>query len=75
MFIKSYSNKSNILVFRQESTNDLYVENGILQKLRDCFLNITRMLNVLLTKFKCNIATYNLNECKSHTKQSQLIYR
>ena len=28
MFIKSYSNKSNILVFRQESTNDLYVENS-----------------------------------------------
>ena len=49
MFIKSYSDKSNNLVFRQESTNDLYVENSILQKLRDCFLNITSMLNILLT--------------------------
>ena len=75
MFIKSYSNKYNKLVFRQKNTNDLYVENGILQKLRDFFRNITRMLNILLTKFKCNIATYNLNEYKSHTKQSQLIYK
>ena len=74
MFIKSYSNKYNNLVFRQKSTNDLYVENGILQKLRDCFLNITRMLNILLTKFKCNIATYNLNEYKSYKKQSHLLY-
>ena len=74
MFIKSYSNKYNKLVFRQKNTNDLYVENGILQKLRDFFRNITRMLNILLTKFKCNIATYNLNEYKSHAKQSQLIY-
>ena len=73
MFIKSYSNKYNKLVFRQKNTNDLYVENGILQKLRDFFRNITRMLNILLTKFKCNIATYNLNEYKSYTKQSHLI--
>ena len=74
MFIKSYSNKYNKLVFRQKNTNDLYVENGILQKLRDFFRNITRMLNILLTKFKCNIATYNLNEYKSYTKQSHLIF-
>ena len=74
MFIKSYSNKYNKLVFRQKNTNDLYVENGILQKLRDFFRNITRMLNILLTKFKCNIATYNLNEYKSYTKQSHLLY-
>ena len=46
MFIKSYSNKYNKLVFRQKNTNDLYVENGILQKLRDSFLNIMRMLNI-----------------------------
>ena len=72
--MKSCTNKYNNLVLRQKSTNDLYVENGILQKLRYCFLNITRMLNILLTKFKCNIATYNLNEYKSYTKQSQLIY-
>ena len=74
MFIKSYSNKYNKLVFRQKNTNDLYVENGILQKLRDFFRNITRMLNILLTKFKWNIATYNLNEYKSYTKQSHLFY-
>ena len=48
MFIKSYTNKYNNLVFRQKSI-DLYVENGILQKLRDCFLNISCMLNILLT--------------------------
>ena len=75
MFIKSYSNKYNKLVFRQKNTNDLYVENGILQKLRDFFRNITRMLNILLTKFKCNIATYNLNEYKRHTKQSHTNYQ
>ena len=74
MFIKSYTNKYNNLGFRQKSANNLYVENGILQILRDCFLNITRMLNFLLTKFKCNMATYNLYEYKSYTKQSQLIY-
>ena len=68
MFIKSYTNKYNNLAFRQKSTNDLYVENGILQILRDCFLNITRMLNILPTRFKCNITTYNLNEYKSYTK-------
>ena len=67
---RSYTNKYNNLVFRQESTNDLYVENSILQKLRDCFLNITRMLNILLTKYKCNMVAYNLNEYKSYTKQS-----
>ena len=58
----------------EKNTNDLYVENGILQKLRDFFRNITRMLNILLTKFKGNIATYNLNEYKSYTKQSHLIF-
>ena len=67
MFIKSYTSKYNNLVFRQKSANDLYVENGILQK-RECFLNIARVLNILLTKIKYNIATYNLNECKSYTK-------
>ena len=74
MFIKSYTNKYNNLLFRQKCTNDFYVENDILQKLRDCFLNITRMLNVLLTKSQYNIATYNLDEYKSYAKQSQLIY-
>ena len=74
MFIKSYSNKYNKLLFRQKGTNDFYVENSIFQKLRDCFLNITRMLNVLHTKFKYNIATHNLDEYKSYTKHSQLIY-
>ena len=59
---------------KKKNTNDLYVENGILQKLRDFFRNITRMLNILLTKFKCNIATYNLNEYKSYTEQSHLLY-
>ena len=68
MFIKSYANKDNNLVLRQKSTNNLYVENGILQKLRHCFLNIPRMLNILHIKFKYNIATYNLNEYKSYTK-------
>ena len=58
----------------EKKTNDLYVENDILQKLRDFVRNITRMLNILLTKFKGNIATYNLNEYKSYTKQSHLIF-
>ena len=49
MFIKSYTNKYNNLVLRQKCTNNLYVENRILQKLRDCFLNTTRMLNILRT--------------------------
>ena len=44
--------------------------NGILQKLKDCFVNINGILNVLLTKFKYNIATYNLDEYKSYAKQS-----
>ena len=68
MFIKSYTNNYKSFVFTKKNTNDLYVENGILQKLRDFFRNITRMLNILLTKFKGNIATYNLNEYKSYTK-------
>ena len=74
MFIKSYTNKYKNLVFREKGANDLYVENDILQKLRDFFFNITRMLNIILTKFKCNIAAYNLKQYKSYTKQSQLIY-
>ena len=74
MFIKSYTNKYNNLVLRQKCANNLYVDNGILRKLRDSFLNTTRMLNILRTKFKCNIATYNLNEHKRHTKQSLLSY-
>ena len=73
MFIKSYTNKCKNLVLRKKNRNDLYAENDILQKLRDFFRNITRMLNILLIKFKWNMATYNLNEYKSHTKQSQLI--
>ena len=74
MFIKSYTNKYNNLVLRQKCTNNLYVENGILQKLRDSFLNTTRMLNILRTKFKYTIATHNLNEHKYHTKQYPLSY-
>ena len=73
MFIKSYTNKCKNLVLRKENKNDLYAENDILQKLRYFFRNITRMLNILLIKFKWNIATYNLNEYKSYTKQSHLI--
>ena len=73
MFIRSYTNKYNNLVFREKSTNDLYVKNNILQK-RQCFLNIARMLNILLTKFKYSIAAYNLNEYKSYIKQPHLIY-
>ena len=61
-------------MLRQKCTNNLYVENGILQKLRDSFLNTTRMLNILRTKFKYNITTHNLNEHKYHTKQSPLSY-
>ena len=74
MFIKSYTNKYKNLALRKKNRNDLYAENDILQKLRDFFRNITRMLNILLTKFKCNIATYNLNEYKSYKKQSHLLY-
>ena len=32
------------------------------------------MLKILLTKFKWNIATYDLNEYKIYIKQSHLIY-
>ena len=74
MFVKSYTNKYNNLVLRQKCKNNLYVENVILQKLRDPFLNTTRMLNILRTKFKYNIATHNLNEHKYHTKQSPLSF-
>ena len=74
MFIKSYTNKYNNLVLRQKCANNLHVENGILQKLRDYFLNTTRMLNILRIKFKYNIATHNLDEHKCHTKQSPLSY-
>ena len=73
MFIKSYNNKYNNLVFRQKSTNDLYAEKCILQK-GECFLNIALMLNILLTKFKYNIAAYDLNEYKSYATQPHLIY-
>ena len=62
------------LRLEKKNTNDWYVENGILLKLRDFFRNITRMLNILLAKFKCNIETYNLNEYKSYTNQSHLTY-
>ena len=74
MLIKSYTSKYENLVLRKKATNDLYAENDILQKLSDFFCTITRMLNILLTKFKWNIATYNLNEYKSYTKQSHLLY-
>ena len=74
MFIKSYTNKYKNPVLRKKETNDLYAENNILQKLRDFFCNITRMLNISLTKFKWNISIYNLNEYKSYRKQSHLIY-
>ena len=59
MIMKIYTNKNSNLLFRQKSTN-LYVENGILQKM-ECLSNIAFMLNILLTKFKYNIATFNLN--------------
>ena len=65
---------TSTVCFNKKSTNDFYVENGILQKLKDCFVNINDILNVLLTKFKYNIATYNLDEYKSYAKQSQVIY-
>ena len=74
MFIKSYTNKYNNFVLRQKCTNNLYAENGILQKLRDSFLNTTCMINILRTKFKYNITTHNLNKHKCHTKQSPLSY-
>ena len=74
MFINSNTNKYNNLVFRQKSANYFNLEKGVLQKVRYYFLNITRMLHVLLTKFKYNTATYDLGEYKSYTKQSQLIY-
>ena len=74
MFIRSYINKYKNLVLRKKNTNDLYAENGILQKLRDFFRSIARMLNILLTTFKWNIAIYNLNEYKSSTRQSHLLY-
>ena len=74
MFIKSYTNKYKNLVFIKKTANDSNVENSILQKLRYFFRNITRVLRILLAKFKCNKATYNLNEYKSYTKQSHLLY-
>ena len=47
---------------------------NVLQNLRYCFVNITRMLNILLTKFKYNIPTCSLDEYESYTKQSHLTY-
>ena len=40
---------TSIVCFNKKSTNDFYVGNGILQKLKDCFVNINGILNVLLT--------------------------
>ena len=74
MFIKSYTNKYKKLVFRKKNTNDSYVENGKLQKLRIFFRNITLMLNILVAKFKCNTETYNLQGYTSYANQSHLIY-
>ena len=62
------------LCSEKKNANDLYAENGILQKLGDFFRNITCMLNILLTKFKWNLAPYNLNEYKSYAKQSHLLF-
>ena len=59
MIMKIYTNKNSNLLFRQKNTN-LYVENGILQKM-EFLSNIAFMLNILLTKYKYNIATFNLN--------------
>ena len=66
------TNITKNLVFWQKSANYFYVENDILQRLRDCFLNVTRMLTVLLTKFKYNIAAFNLNEYKKLYKTTSV---
>ena len=60
MIIKSHTNKNNNLLFRPKSTNDLYVENGILQ-ITECLPNIACMPNIVLTKFRYNIAIFDLN--------------
>ena len=66
------TNITKNLAFWQKSANYFYVENDILQRLRDCFLNVTRMLTVLLTKFKYNIAAFNLNEYKKLYKTTSV---
>ena len=50
------------------------MKNDKLQKVRECPINIARMLNVLQIKFKCNVATFKLNMYKSSIKQPLLDY-
>ena len=48
-------------MFWQKSKNDLCVGNNILQKIRELFLKILGLTNLLHAKFKYNITTYNFN--------------
>ena len=46
----------------------------ILKRVRECPLNIGRMLKNLTTKFKYNIAIFKLNVCKTSIKKPPLIH-
>ena len=48
------------------------MENHKKNKVRECFLNIANMQNIIVIKFKCNLATYKLNVYKTSVKQLQL---
>ena len=49
-----------------------YAKTHILQRVRECPLDIAHILKILPTNFKYNIAPYNLTLCK--TKQPRFIY-
>ena len=57
----NFASKCKTLMFWQKNKNDLYVGNNILQKIRELFLKILGLTNLLHAKFKYNITTYNFN--------------
>ena len=57
----NFASKCKTLMFWQKSKNDLCVGNNILQKIRELFLKILGLTNLLHAKFKYNITTYNFN--------------
>ena len=50
------------------------MKNDKLQKVRECLINIARMLNVLQINFKCNVAIFKLHIYKSSIKHLLLDY-
>ena len=52
--MKIYTSKNKKLLFTQK-IDDLNVKNNKLQELKECLLNIGRVINTLQTKFEYNI--------------------